>query len=71
MQAALELAQIRPELKLRNVPLYAVVHETHGAKEFAPFLEADDIYLDTEVSCDTFVIVDYRHSGDLLRRKQL
>ena len=54
VQEALELSRIRPELKLRNVPLYAVVHETLGVEEFAPFLEADGIYLDTEVGCDAF-----------------
>ena len=31
------------------MPLYAVVHETLGVKEFAPFLEADGIFLDKEV----------------------
>ena len=76
VQEALELSRIRPELKLRNVPLYAVVHETLGVEEFAPFLEANGIYLDTEVGCDAFefccctVTMIYnreRESGDFLR----
>lgn len=47
-EEALELAGIKFELKLRNIPLYAVVHETLGVEEFAPFLDADGIYLDKE-----------------------
>ncbi|KAL8579302.1 hypothetical protein ACOMHN_010886 [Nucella lapillus] len=47
-EEALELAGIRAELRLRGVPLYAVVHQTLGVHDFAPFLNADDIYLDKE-----------------------
>ncbi|KAK7112602.1 peroxiredoxin-like 2A [Littorina saxatilis] len=47
-EEALELAKLHPELKLRNIPLYGVVHERLGAQEFAPYLQADGILLDTE-----------------------
>ncbi|XP_076440496.1 peroxiredoxin-like 2A [Babylonia areolata] len=47
-EEAMELSSIRAELKLRNVPLYAVVHETLGVEEFSPYLGADGIYLDKE-----------------------
>lgn len=47
-EEAQELSSIRAELQMRNVPLYAVIHETLGAEEFAPYLKAKAIYLDKE-----------------------
>ncbi|KAK7507733.1 hypothetical protein BaRGS_00000698 [Batillaria attramentaria] len=47
-EEAVELARLRPELQLRNIPLYGVVHETLGVPEFAPYLKGDGIFLDSE-----------------------
>nr|KAG5713902.1 hypothetical protein BaRGS_024529 [Batillaria attramentaria] len=42
---AVELARLRPELQLRNIPLYGVVHETLGVPEFAPYLKGDGVFV--------------------------
>lgn len=47
-EEALELGQLRPELELRKVPLYGIVHETLGVSEFAPYLNGEGIFLDSE-----------------------